>query len=152
MKKIEKIQNTNKGQNRFSIQEVKNSKRLVKCYTGWQNHGVFMRIYNRIHKKADKLWYFRRDLSFISKSYQTRKNTENSDKLSLSIDNCLLLTLIRLLVGLIETDLSHEYHFCSKNFHLSFIGQKRKVYYGIIQNVLRDIKMLLVLLIARKAY
>ena len=58
----------------FSIQEVKDSKRLVKFYTGLQSHGVFMWIYNRIHKKAEKLQYFRRDSSFTSKNYQTSKN------------------------------------------------------------------------------
>ena len=60
--------------NRFSIQEFKDSERLVKFYTGLQNHGVFMWIYNRIHKKAEKLQYFRRDSSFTSKNYQTSKN------------------------------------------------------------------------------
>ena len=40
---------------RFSIQDFKDSERLVKFYTGLQNHGVFMWIYNRIHKKAEKL-------------------------------------------------------------------------------------------------
>ena len=33
--------------NRFSIQDVKDSKRLVKFYTGLQNYVVFMWIYNR---------------------------------------------------------------------------------------------------------
>ena len=42
MKKIEELQNAHKKKNRFSIQEVKNSKRLVKFYTGLQNYGVFM--------------------------------------------------------------------------------------------------------------
>ena len=59
---------------RFSIQDFKDSERLVKFYTGLQNHGVFMWIYNRIHKKAEKLQYFRRDSSFTSKNYQTSKN------------------------------------------------------------------------------
>ena len=45
-----------------------------KIVTDLQNHGVFMWIYNRIHKKAEKLQYFRRDSSFTSKNYQTRKN------------------------------------------------------------------------------
>ena len=58
----------------FLIKKSKISKRLVKFYTGLQNHGVFMWIYNRIHKKAEKLQYFRRDSSFTSKNYQTRKN------------------------------------------------------------------------------
>ena len=33
------------------------------------------------------------------------------------------------------------------NFNLKFIDQKRKMYYGIIRNVLKDIKILLVLFI-----
>ena len=47
MKKIEEVQNANKKKNRFSIQDVKDSKRLVKFYTGLQNYVVFMWIYNR---------------------------------------------------------------------------------------------------------
>ena len=42
MKKIEELQNANKKKDRFSIQGVKDSKRLKKVYTGLQNHGVFM--------------------------------------------------------------------------------------------------------------
>ena len=96
--------------NRFSIQEVKNSKRLVKFYTSLQNYGVFMWIYNRIHKKAEKLQYFRGGSSFTSKNYQTSKNKKKSGKKpSLSIENCLSLTFIRLRVGLTETDLAFRF-------------------------------------------
>ena len=58
-KKIEELQNASKRKkNRFSIQEVKERKRLVKFYTGLQNHGAFMWIYNRIHKKAREIAVF----------------------------------------------------------------------------------------------
>ena len=43
----------------FPFKKSKISERLVKFYTGLQNHGVFIWIYNRIHKKAEKLQYFR---------------------------------------------------------------------------------------------
>ena len=69
-----------------------------------------MWIYNRIHKKAEKLQYFRRGSSFTSKNYQTSKNKKKSGKKpSLSIENCLSLTLIRLRVGLTETDLAFRF-------------------------------------------
>ena len=110
MKKIEELQDANKRKNRFSIQEVKDSNRLVKFYTGLLNHGVFMWIYNRIQKKAKKLQYFRGDSSFTSKNYQTSENKKKSGKNpSLSIENCLFLTLIRLRVGLTETDLAFRF-------------------------------------------
>ena len=58
-KKIEELQNASKRKkNRFSIQEVKERKRLVKFYTGLQNHEAFMWIYNRIHKKAREIAVF----------------------------------------------------------------------------------------------
>ena len=76
MKKIEGLQNANKRKNRFSIPEVKDSKRLVKFYTGLQNHGVFMLIYDRIYKKAKKLQYFRRHSSFTAENYQTSENNK----------------------------------------------------------------------------
>ena len=89
MKKIEELQNANKRKNKFSNQEVKDSKRLVKFYTGLENHGEFMWIYNRIHKKAKKFQYFRRDSSFTSKNYQTSEDKKKSRKNpSLSIENC----------------------------------------------------------------
>ena len=81
MKKIEELQNASKRKNRFSIQEVKDSKKLVKFYTGLQNHGVFMWIYSRIHKKAKKLQYFRRDSS--SKNYQTSENKKYQGRIHL---------------------------------------------------------------------
>ena len=51
MKKIEELQNANK--------KKKTDFLFKKFYTGLQNHGVFMWIYNRIYKKAEKLQYFR---------------------------------------------------------------------------------------------
>ena len=69
-----------------------------------------MWIYNRIHKKAEKLQYFRGGSSFTSKNYQTSKNKKKSGKKpSLSIENCLSLTFIRLRVGLTETDLAFRF-------------------------------------------
>ena len=69
-----------------------------------------MWIYNRIHKKAEKLQYFRGGSSFTSKNYQTSKNKKKSGKKpSLSIENCLSSTFIRLRVGLTETDLAFRF-------------------------------------------
>ena len=69
-----------------------------------------MWIYNRIHKKAEKLQYFWGDSSFTSKNYQTSKNKKKSGKKpSLSSKNCLFLTLIRFRVGLTETDLAFRF-------------------------------------------
>ena len=66
-----------------------------------------MWIYNRIHKKVKKLQYFSKDSSFTSKNYQTSENKRIiGKKPSLFIENCLFLTLIRLRVGLTETDLA----------------------------------------------
>ena len=71
-----------------------------------------MCIYNRIHKKAEKLQHFRGDSSFTSINYQTSKNEKKSGKkTSLSIENCLFLTLIRLRVGLTKTDLAFLFFF-----------------------------------------
>ena len=69
-----------------------------------------MWIYNRIHKKAEKLQCFRGNSSFISKNYQASKNKKKSGKKpSSSIKNCLFLTLIRLCVGSIKTDLAFRF-------------------------------------------
>ena len=107
IKKIDELQNPSKRKNRFSIPEVKDSKRFAMFYASLQNHGVFMWIYNRIHKKVVKLQYFSRDSSFTSKNYQTSENKRIiGKKPSLFIENCLFLTLIRLRVGLTETDLA----------------------------------------------
>ena len=69
-----------------------------------------MWICNIIHKKAEKLQYFRRDSSFTSKNYQTSKNKKKSGrKPSLSIENCLFLTVLRLRVELTETGLAFRF-------------------------------------------
>ena len=72
-----------------------------------QNHEVLMWIYNRTHKKAEKSQYFRGDSSLSIKNYQISKNKKKSGKEpSLSIKNCLFLTLTRLRVGLTEANLT----------------------------------------------
>ena len=54
--------------------------------------------------------YFRGDSSFTSRNYQTSKNKKKSGKKpSLFIENCLFSTLIRLRVGLTETDLAFRF-------------------------------------------
>ena len=146
IKKIEELQNGSKRKNRFSIQEVKDSKRLAKFYTGLPNHEVFMWVYNRIHKKTEKLKYFRGDSSFTSKNYHTSKNKKKSGmKPSLSIENCLFLTLIQLRVRLTETDLAFRFQFSQSLISrilttwISFFSQELSplIYWSKKENVMR---------------
>ena len=109
IKNTEELQNANKKKRDFPFEKSKIVKDFLifNFYTGLQNHGVFMWIYNRIHKKVEKLQYFRGDSSFTIKNYQKSKNKKKSGKKSsLSIENCLFLTLIRLRVGLTGMDLA----------------------------------------------
>ena len=48
-----------------------------KIVTDLQNHGVFMWIYNRIHKKAKKLQFFRRYSSLLVRSIKQAKIRKN---------------------------------------------------------------------------
>ena len=78
--------------NRFSIQEVKDSNRLVKFLKRQRNCNISGEIHLLLVRTI--------------KQVKIRKSRKNP---SLSIENCLFLTLIRLRVGLTETDLTFRF-------------------------------------------
>ena len=81
MKKIEELQNANKRKNRFPIQEVKEYKRLIKLFPGFQNHEVFMWICNRIHKKGRKT-------AVLARTIKQAKIKKSAKKPSISTRDC----------------------------------------------------------------
>ena len=61
---------------------------------------------NQIKNKIPKLQYYQGQKSFIEKNYQTSQKKKSGRKPSLSPENCLFLTLLRLRVGLPEQDIA----------------------------------------------
>ena len=142
MKKIEELQNANKRKNRFPIQEVKENKRLIKLFPGFQNHEVFMWICDRIHKKGRKTAVLVRT---IKQAKIIKISEETIYIYQRLLDFNFILITCRVNRNDYRSRLSQKYLPCRYSFY-------RKMYYGIIQNVLRDIKMLLVSLITQKPF
>ena len=57
---------------------------------------------NKINDKIPKLQYYQGEKSFLEKNCQTSQRKKSGRKPSLSLKNCLFVTLLRLLVCLPE--------------------------------------------------
>ena len=64
---------------------------------------------NKIKDKIAKLHYYQGKQSFTEKNYQTSQKKKSGRKPSLSSENCLFLTLLRLRVGLPEQDIAFRF-------------------------------------------
>ena len=64
---------------------------------------------NQIKNKIPKLQYYQGQKSFIEKNYQTSQKKKSGRKPSLSPENCLFLTLLRLRVGLPEQNIAFRF-------------------------------------------
>ena len=79
-------------------------------YTGCQNSGIFDWIFCKIKRKALKLHYFRGEKSSATKNYQHNQNhRKGGKKMVLDIEDLLLLTLMRLRVGMPQFDLAFRF-------------------------------------------
>ena len=110
-----------------------------KIVTDLQNHELFMWIYNRIHKKAEKLQFFRRHSSLLVRSIKQAKK-KSGRKPSLFVENCLFLTFIRLRVGLTETDLVFRFQVSVPNLkntcHMDIFSLQRTFTFNLLEDVL----------------
>ena len=88
---------------------MKDNEKMLKFYTGLQNKKVFEWIMNKIKDKIPKLQYYLGEKSFIEKNYHTSQNKKSGKKPSLSPENCLFQTLLRLRVGLPEQDIAFRF-------------------------------------------
>jgi len=88
-----------------SIDKIKHSPQLIKMYMGLENYNVY--IYNRIRDKTPFIQYYKGPESHRVKSYQQRKTTKPGPKRRLSIEDELLLTLMKLKLSLNEDFLGH---------------------------------------------
>ena len=82
---------------------------MLKFYTGLQNKEAFEWMINKIRDKIPKLKYYQGKKSFIEKNYQTSQKKKSGRKPSLSPENCLFLTLLRLRVGLPEQNIAFRF-------------------------------------------
>ena len=97
-----KIQKQEQSNPVLSYSQVEDNDKMLKFYTGLQNKKVFERTMNKIKDKIAKLQYYQGKKSFLEKKYQTFQRKKFGRKPSLSPENCLFLTLLRLRVGLPE--------------------------------------------------
>ena len=104
-----KIQKKEQSNPVLSYSQVEDNEKKLKFYTGLQNKKVFEWIMNKIKDKIAKLQYYQGKKSFIEKNDQTSQKKKSGRKASLSPENCLFLTLLRLLVGLPEQDIAFRF-------------------------------------------
>ena len=104
--KIQKKEQTNPV---LSYSHVEDNERMLKFYTGLHNKKVLEWIMNKIKDKIVKLQYYQGKKSLIEKNYQTSEKKKSGRKPSLSPENCLFLTLLRLRIGLPEQDIAFRF-------------------------------------------
>ena len=129
---------------------------MLKFYTGLQNKKVFEWIMRKIRDKVSKLQYYQGEKSLIEKYYQTSQKKKFGRKPSLSPENCLFLTLLRLRVGLPERDIAIRFGISQALASrilvtwITFLPRERssliywpdigKMFEGITHNAFRSIK------------
>ena len=104
-----KIQKKEQSNPVLSYSQVEDNEKKLKFYTGLQNKKVFEWIMNKIKDKIAKLQYYQGKQSFTEKNYQTSQTKKSGRKPSLSSENCLFLTLLRLRVGLPKQDIAFKF-------------------------------------------
>ena len=126
---------------------------MLKFYTRLQNKKVFEWIMNKIKNKIPKLHYYQKEKSFNEKNYQTLQKKKCGRKPSLSPENCLFLTSLRLLVyqnktlhldlvslkTLVSRILVTWITFLARELSSWYIGQIEKMFKGITHNAFRSI-------------
>ena len=93
----------------LSYSQVEANDKMLKLYTGLQNKKTFEWIINKIKDKIAKLQYYQGKRLFTEKNDQTSQKKKSGRKASLSPENCLFLTLLRLLVGPPEQDIAFRF-------------------------------------------
>ena len=136
-KKIENLERRAKEKNPFKIEDIQDNDKMVKFYTGLQNFLVVQWLYSRLKEKVPTLQYFTGSTSFSTKNYQECKSKRKPEKKpALSIESCLLLTLVRLRLGLTEMDLAF------RNISQSLVSRILKTWVSFLARELNTFNIL----------
>ena len=90
-----------------SVDKIKHSDSLMKLYTGVDNYNLFKWIYDQVKEKVPFLQYYKGPDSHKPKTYQVGRGKKPGPERVLSPEHELLLTLMKLRLGLNSQFLGH---------------------------------------------
>ena len=89
----------------FSIDGIKDNDKWVSFYTGFQSYAVFQAFYQFLLPAAENLNYYRSESAEVVKD----KKDGRGRRMKMSLQDQLLLTLVRLRLALREEDLAYRF-------------------------------------------
>ena len=120
--RIEMLENTNKHleseidrlttEKTFGIHSIKHSDYLIKVHTGLPTYALFSWIFNEVKGVAGNMKYYKGEQSLDTKSYQESNSKKPGPKRKLTMEDELLLTLMKLRLNL-------NLEFLASMFHVS---------------------------------
>ena len=127
----------------LTVSDIANSDSLFKLYTGLPSYAVFQWLLAEVSPHAQNLHYFKGKDSMTDKSYQVKNQSKPGPKRTQSLEDELLMTLMKLRLNLREEDLAFRFGvgqstvsrvlstwlpFLAKELVLLFIGRARRRY------------------------
>ncbi len=107
---IKQLEESLKQQKRFSVRQIAHSDELIKMYTGIPSYEIFQWLTDQVRPHAQKLQYYRGKQSMDrDKFYQINNTTKPGPKRTFSIDDELLMTLMKLRLNLREGDIAFRF-------------------------------------------
>ena len=97
----------------FRFENLGENDELFKLYTGIPSYAIFNWLYRQIEHKLSTLQYYRGNRSFSEKSYQVKLCRKPGPKRILDFKNEMLLTLMKVRLGLVEEDLAFRFNVSS---------------------------------------
>ena len=97
---------------KMTISDIAQSDDLVKLYTGLPSYALFQWLFAEVSPHAQNLHYYRGKDDMKDKSYQIKNNNKPGPKRSQSLEDELLLTLMKLRLNLREEDLAFRFGIC----------------------------------------
>ncbi len=94
---------------RFSIFDICNSDHLIKLYTGIPSYELFLWLIQQIRPHCENMQYYHGKDSATDKMYQIRNTSKPGPKRTLTLEDELLLTLMKLRLNLLEEDLAFRF-------------------------------------------
>ncbi|XP_072014153.1 LOW QUALITY PROTEIN: uncharacterized protein [Amphiura filiformis] len=95
--------------NKMTISDISGSDELIKLYTGIPSYGIFKWLFSEVAPHAQNLHYFKGKSSLGDKSYQINNHKKPGPKRAQTLEDELLMTLMKLRLNLREDDLAFRF-------------------------------------------
>ncbi|XP_789683.1 uncharacterized protein LOC584740 [Strongylocentrotus purpuratus] len=107
--KVTSLEKTLGAKKRFGIEDISSSDDLIKFYTGIPTYQQYKWLMEQVHPRAVTLHYFKGKSSLDDKNYQVLNHQKPGKKRSQSLEDELLMTLMKLRLNLREEDLAFRF-------------------------------------------